>query len=161
MARYESEFEGIPGGFSAPTGMDPNYRDGYRGMRMQGEPGQAAYGLYRSLRSADLETAGGFEGIHDPTEMGGLVTGDIQPGGGGVRDPFTDAGFLHDFDSRGQRFAADPPDTRADLEFPLSSDVDRPGGEAEGPIDPDYGNRGIPPGGYSEGWARGPTRGGR
>ncbi|HEX2094130.1 MAG TPA: hypothetical protein VHG28_17130, partial [Longimicrobiaceae bacterium] len=62
MARYEDDYYGKSyRGFSLrpePIGedsLDPNYRGGYRGMRMQdGYGGQAAYGRYRARHAGDL-----------------------------------------------------------------------------------------------------------
>ena len=160
MARYATDFEGIPGGFAAPTGMDPNYRDGYHGMRMRADPRQAAYGAHRRTRRSDLGTAGGFDGIHDAPEFDWITPGpDGSPGG--VRDPFTDDEFLRDFDARGQRYAPDPASSSTDRELPVrqARDWERPHGMD--PHETGYSNRGMPPAGYGEGWARGPMRGAR
>ena len=48
MSRYEYEFSGITARFVEPSGMDPNYRGGYRGMRMIGRDGRA-----KSMRVPD------------------------------------------------------------------------------------------------------------
>ncbi|HUE97507.1 MAG TPA: hypothetical protein VMN39_12675 [Longimicrobiaceae bacterium] len=64
MARYEYEFKGITARFVEPEGMDPNYRGGYRGMRMQGREGRAPYGSHRLTHPIDMEEWGGFAGIH-------------------------------------------------------------------------------------------------
>jgi len=64
MARYQTDFEGFPAAFGSPAGLDPNYRDGYRGMRMRGDGRQASYGAHRLARREDLETLGGFQGIY-------------------------------------------------------------------------------------------------
>ena len=160
MSRYSTDFEGIPGGFAAPTGMDPNYRDGYHGMRMHGDAGQAAYGAHRRAHRHDLETAGGFDGIHDAPEFD-WVASEPTTGLGGVRDPFTDEEFLRDFDSRGQRFAPDPQRRSSDRALPLRHGQDWEYPDETEPYNPRYSNRGMPPGGYGEGWARGPMRGAR
>jgi hypothetical protein len=114
MTSYVREFMGIPAEESPPGRLDPNYRDGYHGLRMKSGPGQAAYGAYRFAHRADLGSAGGFEGVHgedrprrrlpppDAAEKSGIPEGRD----GGVRS-LGDPEFLRDFDSRGIRYSAD------------------------------------------------------
>lgn len=112
MTRYIREFEGIPSEMTTPGGLDPNYRDGYQGMRMRTGPGQAAYGAYRFLHRAELGTVGGFEGIHGgrsltPGQERLLGVGDLvaPEDRDGAVVPTDDPEFLRDFDSRGIRFS--------------------------------------------------------
>jgi hypothetical protein len=161
MTRFDRDFEGIPASAVLTEGLDPNYRGGYRGMRMTASSGQAAYGAHRLSHIRDLETAGGFGGIHGPNELddGGSL---LPPGGhtGGVR-PFSDAEMMRDFDSRGERYATDrygphPQESRAPSDSEGVEDW-----TLARPHEPDYGNRGMPPAGFSESWARGPMPGSR
>jgi hypothetical protein len=80
---YARDFMGIPARLRAARGRDPNYREGYRGMRMRGEGWQAGYGEHRSRREADLEPYGGFGGI----DGGRPPRGRGRPEDGGVRHP--------------------------------------------------------------------------
>lgn len=49
-----------------PHALDPNWADGeYHGLRMQYQPGHAAYGFHRQTRERDLQGYGGFDGIYD------------------------------------------------------------------------------------------------
>lgn len=105
MTRYEREFEGISSDAIPAEGQDPNFRDGYHGMRMTGGNGQAAYGAHRLLRRDDLESMGGYTGIHGPD--GSTPDEDRrrdERGGGGVHR-LDDPEFLRDFDSRGIRYS--------------------------------------------------------
>lgn len=107
MTRYEREFEGISSDAVPPEGQDPNFRGGYHGMRMNARNGQAAYGAHRLVRRADLESMGGFTGIHGPDRS--TAEQDRRrdaEGAGGVRR-LDDPEFLKDFDSRGIRYAED------------------------------------------------------
>jgi hypothetical protein len=161
MSRYSSDFEGIPGGFSRPTGADPNYRHGYRGNRMGAEPGQAAYGAQRRRDRYDLETWGGFRGIHPGGRHHGFDRGTRSAaGGGGMRDPFRDREFQRGFNANSPAFG---PGERGSGQYDSSFDNRGP--------QPDWlperrlrrleTDRGVPPAGFGEGWARGPMRGSR
>jgi hypothetical protein len=157
MARYESDFSGIGGGFGRPRGRDPNYRDGYQGMRMSGGRGRAAYGSHRMWRAEDLEDAGGFAGIHGGHPDRRQRGRDPQSG---VHDPFNDPAFLRQFNaygphSQGPRRGYGHEMVRRDS-YPAERSWSPPR-----LYRPGYTNRGITDAGYSEGWARGPMRGAR
>lgn len=161
MSRYNREFMGISGHPERPGGADPNYRDGYSGVRMRGGPGQAAYGHYRWRHQGDL----GFErGVpmhrygydYDlmPVDYGHARR---MPNGGGVHDVRYDDEFMRDFNAESPLFRG-------------GSWRQRRGGGAPGeqsgrtpPYDtgyrPQYGQRGMSSSGYSQPWARGPMRG--
>lgn len=72
MARYEHDFMGIPADFgqdwgNRPGGLDPNYRDAYRGQPMRtDDPRRAPYGRYRLRHQEDLGGQGGFGGEYGP-----------------------------------------------------------------------------------------------
>lgn len=93
MPRYEDDYRGGSfRGFSMRPepierdSMDPNYRGGYQGMRMNpGAGGQAAYGRYRQLRERDLGGSGGFRGEEPPTRYDPR-TGTYHRGGTGGYD---------------------------------------------------------------------------
>ncbi len=161
MTDKDTEFAGIPATDVEPRGSDPNYGDGYQGMRMSAESGQAAYGAHRLIHHRDLETAGGFGGIHGSDNLPDANT--IIPAEektGGVR-PFGDPEMMRDFDTRGERFATDRFATSAEAGDPsaLSNDsgeADTGGGEP--PVDGDDTNRGLPAAGFSESWTRRPGR---
>jgi hypothetical protein len=110
MSRYATEFGGLPN-VGEPRGMDPNYRGGYGGMRMGSGYGRAAYGEHRFLRSGDLESAGGFYGIHSgsgadyrhPQERGAYDRGWSERGG--VRDSYRDERLIRDFNDRSRAVA--------------------------------------------------------
>lgn len=147
--RYVDEFAGIPAGFRRPGGQDPNYRDGYAGMRMGGGGGRAPYGAHRMWREHDLETAGGFHGAHD-----------FHDGPNRLPDPRWERegmGIPHlrrlESGSRRERYGGD-----------LERRVQRrpePGWAPDRGYRPGYTNRGLTEAGYGEGWARGPMRGAR
>jgi hypothetical protein len=140
MARYDHWYEGISARPESPRGMDPNYRDGYRGMRMQGGPSQAEYGWYRMRHQDDLGFRRGspVRGYGDDYELTPVrydpESGRI--GGGGVH---------------GRRY-----------DGPYHGGADRQLGP--GPVPGyrfRYSNRGLTGGGYSDAWAFGPMRGSR
>jgi hypothetical protein len=161
MTRYEKDFVGIPATDVTPEGLDPNYRDGYQGMRMSAKDGQAAYGAHRLSHQRDLETAGGFGGVHGSNGLPHNRSV-LPPAGhtGGVR-PFSDPELMRDFDSRGQRFATDRYGTTPGDELhPADADKVEDWTLAR-PHEPDSRDRGVPPAGFSEGWARGPMPGSR
>jgi hypothetical protein len=54
MSSYVYEYRGTYGVPMPSEGMDPNYRDGYHGERMEGGPRLAAYGEYRERHLDDL-----------------------------------------------------------------------------------------------------------
>lgn len=158
MTRYERDFLGIPAGFGTPEGLDPNYLNGYLGMRMRAHERQAAYGDHRLTHRSDLAGAGGFDGIHPRRRLGRRrPTGRPQPVDGRVADPFRDDQFLADFDARRTRYAGEP-EGRLALDRTQRSARVQP---ADRLYRGGYANRGIPPAGFSEGWARGPMRGSR
>jgi len=162
MERYEDEFMGIPGGFAEARGLDPNYRDGYGGMRMRGGNGRAAYGDHRLMRAQDLETEGGFGGIHPIRDDGYLerIAGRWEDEGG-VGDPFANPRLLRDFNAHSPEYGPPRP-FRYDQEMEGSQrrmrerDWSPRRAYREG-----YTNRGVTDAGYSEGWAYGPMRGAR
>jgi hypothetical protein len=161
MARYETEYQGIPAAFAEARGLDPNYRDGYWGMRMTGGGGRAAYGMLRARLSQDLETAGGFGGIHGHSDRAQIRSRYGREESGGVRDPFRDLDFIRDFNARspmydgdrrsGERYPAGPRDQIAHERSWSPNRTE----------DGHYGDRSISEGGYGEVWARGPMRGAR
>ena len=162
MARYETDFIGMPGLFRNPSGLDPNYSGGYGGMRMAGGGGRAAYGSHRLFHQRDLETEGGFRGIHGGAGRGGRQrfdpTWEVR---GGVRDHYRDGGVLREFNANSPQFAG-----------PIRGRYDREMGDRQRFLPerqwspprtyrPGYSNRGMTDAGYSEGWAFGPMRGAR
>lgn len=54
MARYIYDYQGMYGVPLPTDGMDPNFRGGYHGLRMEGGPRVAAYGEYRARHRSDL-----------------------------------------------------------------------------------------------------------
>lgn len=66
MARYEHDFMGIPADFgqdwgNRPGGLDPNYRDAYRGQPMRtDDPRRAPYVRHRLRHWEDLGGQGGL-----------------------------------------------------------------------------------------------------
>lgn len=161
MERYAKDFEGIPGGFATPEGLDPNFRDGYQGMRMAAGPGQAAYGAYRLTREADLGTWGGFGGIHVRAYRPRLSDAVIPlEGGGAVTDPFHAPRFISDFDARGYRYSPTP-DSGERERTGEQLQRSRRSRSTDDLHNPEYSNHGRPPAGFGEGWARGPMRGSR
>lgn len=163
MARYVDDYQGIPGHATEPRGMDPNYRGGYRGMRMGADPGQGAYGWYRWRRQRDLEGEGGFAGRGSPYDHGyrggpGHFYDWETRGGGGLRDPRYDRDFLRGFN-------AYTPDYRREgrWEGRYARDYRGPGGPIPGNerYRSGYANRGIGSGGFSEAWQHRPAHGSR
>jgi hypothetical protein len=61
---YARDFMGIPARLRGEAGRDPNFRGGYRGMRMRSEGWQAAYGWHRWTHEGDLGPHGAFGGVH-------------------------------------------------------------------------------------------------
>lgn len=53
MASFKDDFIGISADPGEAQGSDPNFRNGYGGMRMTGRDGRAAYGAHRIRRAAD------------------------------------------------------------------------------------------------------------
>lgn len=170
MTRYAHDFMGTTTDLVRPRGMDPNFRDGYRGMRMHGDDQQAAYGWYRWRHERDLGGSGGYPGLVDRAQEGGRGGYGPPPAaydrdweGGGVRDLRTDRRALREFNaaSPGLRYGAEYETSRYGRDY-------RPRGGSRGALPGhfrgdrfDYGNRGLSSGGYSEGWAWGPMRGAR
>ena len=113
MARYEKEFWGMPGEFTESRGLDPNYRDGYHGMRMVGGNGRAAYGAHRWAREGDLEREGGYRGAGawaKQSQSGPWHPDDVRwEERDRDRSPYDAHRAMHDFDSRDQAFAPPPP----------------------------------------------------
>jgi hypothetical protein len=163
MARYIDEFVGISAGFRAPSGADPNYRDGYAGMRMIGGRGRAAYGAHRLSREEDLGTAGRFGGL--------LVSGrgGIRPHSdprweesGGIGASYRDPRLLHDFNAHSPAYLDDDQRSRSGHGLERGRRYVRaPGWSPRRAYHPRYTNRGVTDAGYSEGWARGSMPGAR
>ena len=69
MRRYDDPYRrgySMDPDWGRPHPLDPNWADGeYHGMRMQRQPGHAAYGFHRQVRENDLQGYGGFDGIYD------------------------------------------------------------------------------------------------
>jgi hypothetical protein len=146
--------------------MDPNYRGRYRGMRMQADPGQGAYGWYRWRHAGELNESGGFAGRAFPRgggydrEFGRDRFYDWEMhGGGGLRNPRYDRGFLHDYNANSPAFR-----TEGRTDGPYGIDYRERGGHPI-PRDTryrfDYGNHGLASGGFSEAWQHRPGRGSR
>lgn len=162
MARYTDEYEGITGGFRPPRGLDPNYRGGYHGMRMEGGPEQAEYGRYRLRHRDDFQGVGGFDGGYSGYYGGRRERSapDHYPERewGGLRDPRYDREFIRDFNAnspvlrRGGRYGSEMERGRGPDDAP---------GRTHWGYDPRYANRGLSSSGFGEGWARGPMRGAR
>ena len=166
MARYVHDFRDISGEPLPPTGMDPNYRGGYRGMRMGADPGQGAYGWYRWRHAGELGTSGGFAGQSLPRGPGGYDRG-YRPagtydwemhGGGGLRDPRYDREFVRGFNADSQMFRDE-----GRREGRYGTDYREHGGH---PVPRDTRDRfvysnGMTSGGYSEAWQHRPGRGSR
>jgi hypothetical protein len=153
MSHYVDDFAGISARFTRPTGYDPNYRGGYRGLRTVGGAGRAAYGAHRYLSRGELGTMGGYGGIHDAPGRPGR--GEEEEVAGRVRDPFRDERLLRQYNSRSPSLA-----DRARL--PRSRSYDREVTRRERDRDwvldhryrGEYSNRGMPPAGFSDGWSR-------
>jgi hypothetical protein len=167
MTRYQRDFAGIRGAGEA-RGMDPNFRNGYGGMRMGGGNGRAPYGAYRWDRARDLETWGGFEGWGpDGRGRGGAGRGrpefhpDVEQRGG-LRSPYGDERILREFNTRSPELSRNRGRTRygGEMEPRERGPVDRPW-SPQRDFRPEYSNRGVTDAGYSEGWARGPMPGAR
>ena len=137
MTRYEHWYVGVSARPEPPRGMDPNYRDGYRGMRMQGGAWQADYGRYREHHQGSL----GFRR------------------GSPVR------GYGYDYELTPTRY--DPESGRRDgAGYRPDRSFRGPLDEQRGPgFVPGYRfrgtSRGLTAGGYAPGWAFGPMRGSR
>lgn len=159
MARYVDDYQGISGHPTRPRGLDPNYREGYGGLRMQGGWGQAEYGRYRFVHEDEM----GDREWHGFGQRRGLYAGDLDRGyervrmnpesgrrGGGVRDLRRDRRALREFNASSPSLGDD-----------RGYDVDRPRRSHDQRYRFGYANRGLPSGGYGEGWAWGPMRGAR
>ena len=153
MARYEYEFSGIPARFVEPSGMDPNYRGGYRGMRMSGRDGRAPYGSHRIAHPGDMEGWGGFGGIHE----GRVPTAGWDWGEGHSHYGARRTQLIREFNANSPALRRQSP-----------SDEDRrqrqlPERDWAVPRNyrPGYSNRGLSDSGFGESWARFPMRGGR
>ena len=170
MARYVNDYRDTSGDPLPPSGMDPNYRGRYRGMRMGADPGQGAYGWYRWRHAGELGPAGGFAGRPLPGGRGydrgydrGYQAGRFYDwelhGGGGLRNPRYDREFIRDFNANSQMFRDEGrregrygTDYRERGGHPLPRDTrDRFG----------YTNRGLSSSGYSEAWQHRPGHGSR
>ncbi len=139
---------------------DPNYDDGgYWGMRMRRSPGLAAYGWYRRDWSDDLETAGGFGGIHGPIEYRGGPRGEASWEEGGVVEADRDLRVIRDFNARSPMYEGDAT-TGNHLVLSDETGSVRPW-EVRGLYSGEYTDRGLTDAGFSEGWARGPVPGAR
>lgn len=153
---------------------DPNWRGGYRGMRMHGEGRGAPYGWHRMTHAGDLEDFGGFRGHGEPRvtpffhrydrdlrtrEDRGLRGYDraLRDASGGAQRSLYDREYLRDFNSRSPGLGASgqggrPGGQRYDRGLrpgragsPGGSEVARRG------FDPEYANRGRGSGGYTDG----------
>jgi hypothetical protein len=160
MARYEREFVGMPAEFRDSHGLDPNYRNGYHGMRMLGGYGRAAYGNHRLYHERDLEREGGFPGSR------GAARG-FQPDDPRLYDPswemrdrdhspYQARRAMHDFDSRSPMYA--------DPKMRGGYDAGYGGGPRPEPawsprrfVRPGHPDRGFTDAGYGEHWMRGWT----
>ncbi len=162
MARYEKEFMGMPANFEGASGLDPNFGDYYRGMRMGSDGRRAAYGAHRLVRRQDLGTEGGFFG-----RFGGRPGGarDYDPRwerDGMVHDSAEDPGLLHHYNANSPRFAEPHGDEEAHRRAERNEKMlPEPAWMARRAYNPRYSNRGVSDAGYSEGWAHGPMRGAR
>jgi hypothetical protein len=168
MARYERDYGGIRADTGAPRGMDPNHRETYGGMRMQGSPYQAAYGLYRHHHAGALGDAG-----RDGYRAGGRYDrGLTYPRGRPERydSSMRRDGGVHDWREHPERirhYNANSPLLQGGGrdEDRMSSGRELRRGVRPYEIDArfrhDYGNRGLSSGGFSEPWARGPNPGAR
>jgi len=156
MSEQIEEFVGIAAVFREPTGLDPNFDGGYRGMRMGAGWGRAAYGAHRRDREWDLESVGGFGGIHPSS--GPPVGEQRWEEHGRVAPAFDEPGLLRDFNAASP--ALESTSEAGALERREKVLPERPW-MPQGVAQPGYGNRGLAPGGYSEAWARWPMRGGR
>ncbi|MQA90519.1 MAG: hypothetical protein GEU90_09815 [Gemmatimonas sp.] len=157
MARYESEFDGMPALFTQPRGLDPNFRGGYGGMRMRDVWGRAAYGDYRLRHQYELETEGGYCGIHRGLGGPRTRTPRAWEESGGLVDPRVRRA-IEEFDARGPRYAGPPRQRRARYDMDISTPTR---GRPHAGYEPRYTNRGVTPGGYGVGWAYGAMPGSR
>jgi hypothetical protein len=161
MARYEREFSGMPALFTSPRGLDPNFEDGYGGMRMSGGRGRAAYGAHRFGHRYDLETEGGFGGIHGGSAQRGYRRDPAWEAHGGVVDPYMGRRPLDDFNAMSPRYAG-PRRYRYDSGMDdRQRHLPEPRWTPSRAYRSGYTNRGVTDAGYSEGWAFGPMRGSR
>ncbi len=75
MAQFEHEFMGIPAFFTKESGLDPNYRAGYQGLRTEGGSWQADYGRYRFMHADQLGGEGGAYELQSPRpDQGSLLS---------------------------------------------------------------------------------------
>src|SRR5690606_11067721 len=151
MARYVDDFMGIPNEYHRVRGMDPNYREHYRGMRMRGHDYQAPYGWYRARHRDALGHSAGFHGIvswdytgggYDRGYRGydrGFGIGD----GGAVYNPYYDRHYLWDYNAYGEaiRSGGGRGDGYDREMRPLLESVHEGYRQS-------YGNRGVSSGGY-------------
>lgn len=73
MAHFEHEFMGIPAFFTRDSGLDPNYRTGYQGLRTQGGSWQADYGRYRFMHADQLGSEGSDYELPSPRPAQGSL----------------------------------------------------------------------------------------
>lgn len=140
------------------TYADPNYdENGYWGMRMRRGQDRAAYGWFR--RDWNLETFGGYGGIHGPPEYFGGPKGDPAWELGGVSSPQRDIRVLRDFNATSPVFAGDG--IAGNRLLPSGDQTPVRSWERRAGFEGDYSDRGVVDAGYSEGWARGPMPGAR
>jgi hypothetical protein len=164
MARYVEHFGGLSAGFGEPRGMDPNYRDGYHGLRSSGGAGRAPYGMHRYDRRDDLGTMGGFGGIHGGPDRRPDWDGDEEGGLG--RDAFRAPRLLRHYNSRSPALREIDGGYVSEELRGSRRELAR-GPEREPAWMPDRGyrgestNRGVAPGGFSQSWARPGMPGGR
>jgi hypothetical protein len=170
MARYVSDYDPSSGRHFTPGGADPNYRGRYRGMRMDAEGGQAAYGRYRWMRERDLGGSGGFAGEayggggrgnrgggrYDAQQRRPSVYDWEMRRDGGLRDPRTDRELIRGFNANSPALQ---PGTRWRYEGDYPAMGRHP--VEDGRPRTSYPNRGLSSGGYAEAWQHRPGHGSR
>lgn len=161
MAVYIRDFMGIPAWFNRRGGLDPNYGDHYRGMRMKRDDRRAAYGSHRMARQQDLGTAGGFYGHSSPAE-GQPWPGEFDPRWeltGSAHGSMKDPNLLRHYNANSPALSES---ARGDRDAEAGDRLlSEPDWMPERDYDPSYSNRGISESGYSDGGKSGPMRGAR
>lgn len=104
MDRHTPHAEPHPPGQSDQ--LDPNFGGGYHGLRMVSGGGRAAYGLLRVMHERDLESVGGFDGVHGGTgrTRPALPPVETQPSSNAASGLFG-----RDFNARGPTYDGDGP----------------------------------------------------
>lgn len=167
MARYIHDFRDISADPRPSGGLDPNYRNGYRGMRQGADPGQGAYGRYRWEHRGDLEGSGGYAGrsmlpaheAYDRNYARGRFYDWETRSDGGLRNPRYDREFIRGFNANSQNFRREGrwqrhygADYRERGDHPMQGDSRYRFG---------YGNAGLTDSGFSEAWQHRPGPGSR